>query len=159
MLHDTTLYRTIYLVYFLHFLSGVQEKGNVAWRMLGCACMDVCVVWPFARGKGVWKWKSWNTISLMFMIGKPPWVWSAQRMEPRSKSTSEKDSALGGAQGAQGRLHCGRYLSDAQIRTVTSWLSFTRAADDHQTSSTLVVVTSSHLKGRVNPDPVPAHQG
>lgn len=158
MLRDTTLYSSIYLVYFLLFLAGVQENRKCGLMDVGlCLYGHVCSLSICQRKQSV-EIEILEHCFPTFMIGKPPWVWSAQWMEPRSKPTSGKDSALGGAQGAQGRLHAGRYLSDAQIRIVTSWLSFTWAADDLR-ASTLVIVTSSHLKGRVNPDPVPGHQG
>lgn len=74
MLRDTAFYRAIYLVYFLRFLSGVQENRkcgltDVGLCLYGCVC--VCGL-AICRRKGSVEMEILERRFPTFMIGKPP---------------------------------------------------------------------------------------
>lgn len=66
MLHDTVIYRAIYLAYFLHFLTGIQESRKHGVTNVGLCLYDLH---HFPEGRSV-KMETLESSVPMFMIGK-----------------------------------------------------------------------------------------
>lgn len=72
MLHDTTLYSAIYLVYFLRFPAGVQENRKCGLTDVGlCLYGRVCSL-AICQRKGSVEMEILEHRFPTFMIGKPP---------------------------------------------------------------------------------------